>query len=802
MPLQGLPLRRAALLLSDPAATTADLSGLRSSSTYAIWVSPMLDSSLPGAAFQHGPWSAPVVAQTRPPSHKPKPTEPPAFVSEHAPASAGGCSTLKLRMPLLGDGCDSSTSLALEWRSPQAGWQLLMSLSEEYLNSAEHGEDGDADAYRGGAVVEVSVPPLAPCEFRTRGVNQAGTSEPSLASEALVAGIGPLAALMAPPVVRPVSSASYVLQLGATDAPATCTAGLAFEVSYRRRQEMGWHVLKARWPATSLIVEPLRCPDGCSFKARPLLRGVDALSPINAGVVPSDITHTPHLPQLNVAGGDSAGDLDGHGGVLRLEVGVAAEAWRDSSFSERRLVLDLARLMKVAIDQIEIVEIRQTQGEAAKKTTAVWEDTGSDEIAWDEGARDNGRCHDTPGFDNGSGKGCADYAEAWCSNGAFLVGAEWTGGAQFGFPERSCCACGKPVGEPLGASDSLPIAADTTKLRGGGDGTNDDGRTGREGARRVIFEVRGATGGLPSSSAEGVLMVAAERLDVALNGNAGESVPLGSHLIMATSQADDDTAAAGAGLHASGGGTPAPHDSYLLQGTVLVFSADADEPRALHRRPSPPPLPPPSAPPSAAATLLAIALRVPEHLFTLSKLTAPDTIDGGLTAPTLFAGMVGSSLLCVCCLCCACRRARARQYDAYGGGGGGGGGGGDDDDDDDYDGGGGLHDERPNLRHTFRSRALMMQRGGGGGGRYLPAPSCPDDEFFDTEQDAASGSEIDNFGAVGERSARHQWDSGQQERQMGYMVMAKRLHKQGMEEGARRASSAGRGLSISRATRY
>ena len=53
------------------------------------------------------------------------------------------------------------------------------------------------------------------------------------------------------------------------------------------------------------------------------------------------------------------------------------------------------------------------------------------------------RCSDTPSFDNGSGKSCADYAAAWCEGGAFRTGANWTSGAAFGFPERHCCACGK-----------------------------------------------------------------------------------------------------------------------------------------------------------------------------------------------------------------------------------------------------------------------------------------------------------------------------------------------------------------------
>ena len=62
-------------------------------------------------------------------------------------------------------------------------------------------------------------------------------------------------------------------------------------------------------------------------------------------------------------------------------------------------------------------------------------------------AAKGGSCTDDPAWSNFSGKGCADYASTWCSDGGFHVGAEWTGGAQFNNPERHCCACGKPAGE-------------------------------------------------------------------------------------------------------------------------------------------------------------------------------------------------------------------------------------------------------------------------------------------------------------------------------------------------------------------
>ena len=53
-------------------------------------------------------------------------------------------------------------------------------------------------------------------------------------------------------------------------------------------------------------------------------------------------------------------------------------------------------------------------------------------------------CKDTPGWDNRSGKSCFDYhKEQWCSHGAFTPSKEWTGGAQFNYPERACCVCGK-----------------------------------------------------------------------------------------------------------------------------------------------------------------------------------------------------------------------------------------------------------------------------------------------------------------------------------------------------------------------
>ena len=51
-------------------------------------------------------------------------------------------------------------------------------------------------------------------------------------------------------------------------------------------------------------------------------------------------------------------------------------------------------------------------------------------------------CPDTPAWDNGRGLNCAQYVQlSYCRGG--LVLQNWTVGANFNFPERHCCLCGK-----------------------------------------------------------------------------------------------------------------------------------------------------------------------------------------------------------------------------------------------------------------------------------------------------------------------------------------------------------------------
>jgi hypothetical protein len=70
-------------------------------------------------------------------------------------------------------------------------------------------------------------------------------------------------------------------------------------------------------------------------------------------------------------------------------------------------------------------------------------------------------CEDVAGWTNPFGKTCADYATplpaaprgdssreagGWCEAGALKREAAWAGGVAFGWPEKSCCACGGGTG--------------------------------------------------------------------------------------------------------------------------------------------------------------------------------------------------------------------------------------------------------------------------------------------------------------------------------------------------------------------
>lgn len=85
-------------------------------------------------------------------------------------------------------------------------------------------------------------------------------------------------------------------------------------------------------------------------------------------------------------------------------------------------------------------------------------------------------CEDDAAWDNFSGKRCADYRGRWCRDGKFNLGAEWTGGSQFNFPERSCCACGKPPSLAAAPYANVGLAYNFMYVSGTVDEANGDPR--------------------------------------------------------------------------------------------------------------------------------------------------------------------------------------------------------------------------------------------------------------------------------------------------------------------------------------
>ena len=72
-----------------------------------------------------------------------------------------------------------------------------------------------------------------------------------------------------------------------------------------------------------------------------------------------------------------------------------------------------------------------------------------------------GRCVDDSAWNNLHGKACMDYS-AYCEAGAFRLGASWAGGEVFNWPERHCCACGKPAAEQA-TENAQPLFETHTK---------------------------------------------------------------------------------------------------------------------------------------------------------------------------------------------------------------------------------------------------------------------------------------------------------------------------------------------------
>lgn len=255
VPLRGAALRRAALLLADPTASSAELRGLHSDSSYGVWLCQLGSAATAdsiragwvgvddwvGVELELGPWSAPLLAHTSSANVVPAAPEPPVPL-----VTAAACDSVRLRLPPRGEGCAAAQRIVLEARSsPSEVWRVIeprqtalgghgdggksgRSTGGESGRGGEGGEGGVEGS--GGEVVVVPLPPLTPFEFRARAINAAGASAPSAASAAVVAGLGLLDALLAAPRVRPLSSASLFVEWGGADNGAACASGLAVEV--------------------------------------------------------------------------------------------------------------------------------------------------------------------------------------------------------------------------------------------------------------------------------------------------------------------------------------------------------------------------------------------------------------------------------------------------------------------------------------------------------------------------------------------------------------------------------------------
>ena len=78
------------------------------------------------------------------------------------------------------------------------------------------------------------------------------------------------------------------------------------------------------------------------------------------------------------------------------------------------------------------------------------------------------RCVEDSAWNNLHGKACIDYS-AYCQAGAFRLGASWAGGEVFNWPERNCCACGKPAAEQAPEKPQLLFETHTKSFCRGAD---------------------------------------------------------------------------------------------------------------------------------------------------------------------------------------------------------------------------------------------------------------------------------------------------------------------------------------------
>ena len=251
-------------------------------------------------------------------------------------------------------GCAGTESLEVE--ALQAGWTQWRVLPARTV---------------GGLHLLLSeLSPSSAYRFRLRARNRLGSSVPGAATvpsaSPLIPGL-PAATLHRAPVVRPTSSASFVVELPIVDAP--CQAALHWLVlvklgggsaalgssvtgsAGRSEMEEGWEVLGSGPQASSYRVERLRCPQaGCSFRLKPDVQLWEESTSSDGGDVTSLTGTTPSLVVRNAALPPMASALT----TVRIELCLSGPEW--SSLLRPRLRAELLALLGGGIDEPDVVE--------------------------------------------------------------------------------------------------------------------------------------------------------------------------------------------------------------------------------------------------------------------------------------------------------------------------------------------------------------------------------------------------------------------------------------------------------------
>ena len=246
--------------------------------------------------------SEPFVFSTLMPDQAPEAPEP---VKRHETPE---CSTIEMRAPSLrASGCSSDNHLAIQsFTTHRRDWTAVLNVQDTEVRLE-------------------NLDPMIAYSFRVVAVNQAGSSEPSAEAGPFVPGNLEKLLRTGAPNVTNTSSGSYLVEWAHLQ--DRCQTGASWRLVYRRNggaAEM-WTLLPETFGGTSARPR-VTCPEGCAFRARPVIAGWEGWS------LPSTPVPTPRLPPLparalRLGMGLKASPAEypmGHHQVYAFEHGVAA----------------------------------------------------------------------------------------------------------------------------------------------------------------------------------------------------------------------------------------------------------------------------------------------------------------------------------------------------------------------------------------------------------------------------------------------------------------------------------------------